>query len=197
MNRHAAQAPERILRFLLGLTLGIHYEPDKDLVAVTNAGGSLLHPDDFDNIVELAWKFYDTIEVHGLPGGMSWARHVDLCEPDWWGSIRAGDGEGHTPAEENMRQTNPPPRPPNTWIYFIQAGDDGPIKIGITKNVESRREGLQSGSPIVLSLLCAIPGTRANERMLHTHFADDRLHGEWFNPHPELLEYIEGLHERK
>jgi len=83
---------------------------------------------------------------------------------------------------------------PNTWVYFIQAGDDGPIKIGITKNVESRRAGLQPGSPIVLSLLCAIPGTRANERMLHKHFADDRLHGEWFNPHPELLEYIDDLH---
>jgi hypothetical protein len=71
-------------------------------------------------------------------------------------------------------------------IYFIQAGDDGPIKIGSSENIPRRIAGLQVGNPAELHVLGVFP----EEYELHTHFADIHIRGEWLKPEPQLLDFI-------
>lgn len=77
------------------------------------------------------------------------------------------------------------------WIYFIQHGAGGPIKIGIAKDVERRLASLQSASPVPLHVLGAVRGTERGERQLHLRFAKHRIRGEWFQPVEDLLRYVE------
>lgn len=77
-------------------------------------------------------------------------------------------------------------------IYFIQVGDDGPVKIGFTKLSPSiRLSGLQVANPYPLRMLGRMVGNAATERFLHKKFARNRLRGEWFSPTTSLLQYCE------
>ena len=78
------------------------------------------------------------------------------------------------------------------YVYFIQMGDVGPIKIGFTKDVGKRILALQTSIPYPLKLLCFFPGNEAMERNIHSCLVEIRLDGEWFLPHPLLLREIEG-----
>jgi hypothetical protein len=76
-------------------------------------------------------------------------------------------------------------------VYFVQA-DGGPIKIGLAANPRRRVADLQTSSPYPLRLVATLPGQGAmGESALHAKFAHLRMHGEWFEPAPELLAYIE------
>lgn len=80
------------------------------------------------------------------------------------------------------------------WLYFLQSGPGGPIKIGFTsRHVSARLAVLQVGNPHPLELLRSVPGNREDERKLHARFASARVTGEWFQPSPELLAFIEGV----
>ena len=79
-------------------------------------------------------------------------------------------------------------------VYFIQAGQHGPIKIGHTssqKTLSLRMGQLQSASPYRLKLLGCI-GTNDSllENKLHQQFAFCHLQGEWFRHDPLISEYI-------
>lgn len=76
------------------------------------------------------------------------------------------------------------------WVYFIQAGDSGPIKIGSSNSPTTRLSELQIGSALDLRLLRQLPGTADDERALHARFAAHRIRGEWFEPSPEVLEEV-------
>lgn len=67
------------------------------------------------------------------------------------------------------------------WIYFIQAGSQGAIKIGWAKDPAKRIRTLQTSQHQKLKMLGAIPGTLKDEQALHRRFADARLNGEWFD----------------
>lgn len=74
-------------------------------------------------------------------------------------------------------------------IYFIQAEQGGPVKIGYTtgETIAARLSSLQTSCPFPLRVLRTMPGTTQDERALHARFADARLHGEWFHPTDELI----------
>lgn len=72
-------------------------------------------------------------------------------------------------------------------VYFIQQGEDGPVKIGYTTSIQNRLASLQTGSPYELKLLGFYEGTIEQEKTLHQLFAEERINGEWFDPTPELL----------
>lgn len=72
-------------------------------------------------------------------------------------------------------------------IYFVQAGDEGPVKIGTSKFVNERLATLQTHSPYPLRLIGTIEG---DEAKIHARFSHLRLHGEWFRPGDDLLEFI-------
>lgn len=67
------------------------------------------------------------------------------------------------------------------YVYFVQAADGGPIKIGWTENPERRVEQLQASTHQELRLLDYILGDRRVERALHDLLADYRVRGEWFD----------------
>lgn len=74
------------------------------------------------------------------------------------------------------------------WTYFIQAGVDGPVKIGIAEDVEERLKQLQTGCPDDLRLIGRIRGNC--EADLHKRFERLRLRGEWFKPDVRLMAFI-------
>jgi len=78
----------------------------------------------------------------------------------------------------------------NTIIYFIQQGNDGAIKIGISNNFEKRLAQLQTGSPYRLKVLLTINGNERLEKQLHNKFAEFRLSGEWFKPVGQITDFI-------
>jgi hypothetical protein len=105
--------------------------------------------------------------------------------------------------EIKERKENPPPitgdRPyphfpprgqPTGFVYFVQAGTAGPIKIGYARNVRARLDNLQVACPHRLYLLLVVPGTHDHEKRFHAIFAGRRLRGEWFSPTVELIEFI-------
>lgn len=67
----------------------------------------------------------------------------------------------------------------NHIIYFIQAGET--IKIGITRNLETRLKSLQVGNAHELIVLKTIDGTKQTEELIHHHFRDYNMNGEWFS----------------
>lgn len=76
------------------------------------------------------------------------------------------------------------------YVYFMQIGNDGPIKIGFTKHIRHRLSVVQVGNPALVRLIAVTEGGRTQEFELHNRFKKYRLYGEWFEPNPELLEYI-------
>lgn len=79
------------------------------------------------------------------------------------------------------------------YVYFIQAGTDGLIKIGYSSDPKRRLANLQS--PVPLRLLATMRGGRKLERRLHKKLAAHRKHGEWFEPHRDVLAIIENAIE--
>lgn len=80
-------------------------------------------------------------------------------------------------------------------VYFIRSEQADMIKIGYTTDIAQRLNNLQTASPFSLKLLISVPGTLEDERNLHKLFDSCRGHGEWFAPHPELLEFIDTCRE--
>ena len=71
------------------------------------------------------------------------------------------------------------------YVYFIRAGSNGPIKIGVADNVESRMDTLQTGNHMELSIVAKIKcsgrkDAYRQEANLHKFFSYKRLRGEWF-----------------
>lgn len=88
-----------------------------------------------------------------------------------------------------------PTRDRARWIYFVQRGPGGPIKIGVTaRSVSARVKSLQTGCAEPLRLMLAVPerdGLR--EQALHRRFRKHRQEGEWFEPVQDLLLLIDEL----
>lgn len=78
-----------------------------------------------------------------------------------------------------------------SWIYFIQEGTDGPIKIGRSSDPWKRVDALQAGNPRHLRLIaCERVGKAAHirERDLRREYRATQLVGEWHGTTPELLD---------
>lgn len=78
-----------------------------------------------------------------------------------------------------------------SFVYFVQAGDSGPIKIGHTRDVDRRIASMRTGNHEELRLRLVVAGGWVTERELHRRFADAHKRGEWFHPAPELLDFIQ------
>lgn len=75
------------------------------------------------------------------------------------------------------------------FVYFVQLGD-GDIKIGFATDVAKRIRSLQTACSVPLMLLCAVEGSVALERTLHTRLGKDRRVGEWFRPSFQVIDTI-------
>lgn len=76
-------------------------------------------------------------------------------------------------------------------VYFIQA-ENGLIKIGCVRSatLEKRYRTIGLNSPVPIALLGVI-FEDDQDRSYHKQFAHLRHHGEWFNPGPDLISFIE------
>ena len=74
-------------------------------------------------------------------------------------------------------------------IYFIESGKGGPIKIGITGNIQFRLDELQVGNPCKLNLLWIYNGRQFTEFELHAKFKSDRIRGEWYHRTETILSF--------
>lgn len=75
-------------------------------------------------------------------------------------------------------------------IYFIQQGEDGPVKIGYARTrraVKQRFDSFQIAHAERLELLAVHPGTQDQEKALHAALGAHRIRGEWFRPHGEVF----------
>lgn len=130
------------------------------------------------------------------------------CSPQCWDRVgTAEDGRliiwlDHDKrcqrVEPQIEQLPPAPPPVHAQklarvVYFIRAGESGPVKIGCSRNPEARRKQLQSAHAARLVVLAIEPGGEEREQQLHREWAECRLEGEWFAPTHELLAYITSL----
>src|SRR5688572_16958214 len=74
-------------------------------------------------------------------------------------------------------------------VYFIQVGDDGPVKIGQSADPIARLASLQTAHYEQLHLRGL--ALEQSEDDLHQRFAGHALNGEWFSPHPVILDAVE------
>jgi len=75
-------------------------------------------------------------------------------------------------------------------VYFLQAAEEGLIKIGFTTGRPSwRMTHIQTKERQKLTLLASMRGTREDEEALHARFANSRVRGEWFEPTDELVAF--------
>jgi len=75
-------------------------------------------------------------------------------------------------------------------VYFIQGAGSGLIKIGFASNLKQRLSALKTGSPVPLTILAHRPGDEEEEAWLHSQLAAHRAHGEWFQPHEDVLRHV-------
>lgn len=73
-------------------------------------------------------------------------------------------------------------------VYFIGDEHESPVKVGFTRHgVECRLHQLQTGCWLELVVLGFLPGTtQEDERRAHSHLAEHRIRGEWFEREPTL-----------
>lgn len=89
-----------------------------------------------------------------------------------------------------------PSAPLPTWVYFVFATPDGPVKIGASIDPVRRLKELRRYASPAACLLGVVPGGYAQEHALHQRFQHLHAYGEWFNAAPELSDYIrENAHE--
>ncbi len=84
-------------------------------------------------------------------------------------------------------------------IYAVQAGTNGPIKIGFAKDIKSRMASIQTGCPDRLTLLgtCEVEDDSLVEKYLHKLNSAFHLRGEWFKPGFRVLETVEAIQTGK
>lgn len=83
----------------------------------------------------------------------------------------------------------------DTYIYVIQEGEDGPIKLGCSKHPRKRMQELQVGNPNRLHLILQRKGDRLDEKRLHHMLSVHHLSGEWFEYCFPVRTIIEELNE--
>lgn len=82
-----------------------------------------------------------------------------------------------------------------TVIYFIRS--PSAVKIGMAKDANRRLMVLQTSHSDELELVATCEGGRKLEAEYHALFAEHRLRGEWFSPHPDILAEIDRLQEER
>jgi hypothetical protein len=73
-------------------------------------------------------------------------------------------------------------------IYFIQAGKDGPIKIGWSVEPERRLQDLQCAHYETLHIVRLMDAEKPSERLIHQMLQQYHIRGEWFRSVKEVIE---------
>lgn len=82
---------------------------------------------------------------------------------------------------------------PGQWVYFMHDRDSGKIKVGTSTNVDNRFRSLKANTSGDIVLLGTVAGSSEMERLLHGFLAPFHYRREWFEAHPEVLQFVAGL----
>jgi hypothetical protein len=94
-------------------------------------------------------------------------------------------GRGNSPLKNFLRVG---------FVYFVQVGTTGSIKIGFTKNDPALRiRQLQDTSPHKMRWIGYLRAPRSKEADLHKQFAEEWMRGEWFHSSERLLSYVRAV----
>lgn len=113
--------------------------------------------------------------------------------PEWEQNLvrveRSPEQQRHYPLDALQ---DAPRRYYGSCVYFIQAGDHGPVKVGLstTGGLTDRLRTLQIGNAETLAVRRVVIGDEPLERLLHGHFAELRIRGEWFSYEGELADSL-------
>jgi len=76
------------------------------------------------------------------------------------------------------------------YTYFMRDRTSGLIKIGMSADPYARRAALSASGYRDMEILLLLRDGHL-EGAYHQHFADLRVEGEWFEPHPDIFAEIE------
>lgn len=80
-------------------------------------------------------------------------------------------------------------------VYFIQAEEGGPIKIGRAADPEKRLKELQTSHHSRLVIRHVLHGNDLLiEGRMHGRFLQHHIRGEWFRPHADLAGFCRAVH---
>lgn len=88
------------------------------------------------------------------------------------------------------------PKKSESTVYFAEKSD-GLIKIGFAHDVDERMKQISAMAGSDLSILVTTNGGSIEEASLHRRFASAKRHSEWFEPTPELLNFIAELRAKE
>lgn len=83
----------------------------------------------------------------------------------------------------------------SSLVYFIQCNSTKNIKIGKSINVHERMKQIKGMTPSGIDLLATIDGDTDVEANLHKKFNKYSVHGEWFKPSRELMDFIKSIQD--
>ncbi|MGV0964218.1 MAG: GIY-YIG nuclease family protein [Polynucleobacter sp.] len=75
-------------------------------------------------------------------------------------------------------------------VYFMQAGPNGPVKIGHSRSLVTRLDAIRRHNAAEVVLLGAYSGGLREEQDAHRQLAAYRIRGEWFHPTPAVLDFM-------
>lgn len=82
-------------------------------------------------------------------------------------------------------------------LYAIEAPSAQKFKIGRTIDIQKRFAGIETMSPVPLKLRGYVWLPDIAEAEAHIYLADHRSHGEWFDGHPIVREFVELVEAKK
>ena len=146
------------------------------------------------------WKWENTGFKQASPGGMSpiVSSKCPGCKSKIELPLYGGILEQRGFTEKTKTKTKSYPEKKTTPDYspsqvYVIGPVEGAYKIGISRDVESRLNTLQTGVPVNLSLVCSFPGGEFLEKTLHRKFWDKKVRGEWFALSPEDLDELRSM----
>jgi hypothetical protein len=156
---------------------------DHDKVAVISLQESLEHPG------------YIDISTYGAGGSAVLRRPCAPAAVHAVVRVACGSDLSTLKFEPRQRFRSAAAAPPDdpervSRVYFMQARDGGPIKIGYSVDVEARRALLQIGNPDELVVIATVPGGAREERAIHRVLERTRVRGEWFTDSDRLRREI-------
>lgn len=78
-------------------------------------------------------------------------------------------------------------------IYFVHDTDQQKVKVGVSRNLDSRIRSLKSNTPSEIVLLGSVSGSLELEKVLHRFLAPFHHRREWFNAEPIVLAFLMAL----
>ena len=81
------------------------------------------------------------------------------------------------------------------YVYFLQITEKGPIKIGLTRNVQRRLKQAQTFNYEKVKLLGYIEGSQSLETKLIHRYAEYQIRGEWFSYNLDLNNLAKGIYD--